>query len=366
MDALVAYRLPADASDEVVIVYPAVHDDFVKVKKDAQEAKKRKVDAKKKIDAIKEKAQKRKDDMSAQRRKIFERAGMAYYSESEDEFYESYHGEDDDFDRVFGLREHSENEEKAAKLVIAKETVYTALRACSVPLIVPYYADLYASAPAAPRKATPKMAPPEFLASHQYAGAKPGYTYKHHEPRGRGYYRDDIAAALEAAALAALPKVGGDKAASAISKLVKKILSRGCVVSGGDGVALVTSPQSGSASGGGKPKAGTKRKSSSGGGGFESAAAETRDDGDLPDPVLMHACFDYNSPFQNVDCETLWTSRKGSRTRTRTRSGPGRESPGGTRTVTARSSTAGLPRTPSPRRLTLARCPRRRSPRSRA
>ena len=308
MDALVAYRLPADASDEVVIVYPAVHDDFDKVKKDAQEAKKRKVDAKKKI---KEKAQKRKDDMSAQRRKIFERAGMAYYSESEDEFYESDHGEDDDFDRVFGLREHSENEEKAANLVIAKETVYTALRACSVPLIVPYYADLFASAPAAPRKATAKMAPPEFLASHQYAGAKPGYTYKHHEPRGRGYYRDDIAAALEAAALAALPKVGGDKAASAISKLVKKILSRGCVVSGGDGVALVTSPPSGSASGGGKPKAGTKRKSSSGGGGFESAAAETRDDGDLPDPVLMHACFDYNSPFQNVDCETLLDIKEG-------------------------------------------------------
>ena len=52
-DVLVAYRLPENTAD-IVIVYPCYHDDITKVKAEAQEAKKRKLETQKRVEKIKQ------------------------------------------------------------------------------------------------------------------------------------------------------------------------------------------------------------------------------------------------------------------------------------------------------------------------
>ena len=52
-DVLVAYRLPENTAD-VVIVYPCYHDDITKVKAEAEEAKKRKLETQKRVEKIKQ------------------------------------------------------------------------------------------------------------------------------------------------------------------------------------------------------------------------------------------------------------------------------------------------------------------------
>jgi hypothetical protein len=61
-DVLVAYRLPETTSD-IVVVYPCYHDDITKVKVEAQEAKKRKLETKQRVEKIMEERRKaRRDD----------------------------------------------------------------------------------------------------------------------------------------------------------------------------------------------------------------------------------------------------------------------------------------------------------------
>jgi hypothetical protein len=61
-DVLVAYRLPETTSD-IVVVYPCYHDDMTKVKVEAQEAKKRKLETKQRVEKIMEERRKaRRDD----------------------------------------------------------------------------------------------------------------------------------------------------------------------------------------------------------------------------------------------------------------------------------------------------------------
>ena len=78
-DVLVAYRLPENTAD-IVVVYPCYHDDITKVKFEAQEAKKRKLETQKRVEMIK------------QARKEARRANPNYDSDasmSDDPYYDS-------------------------------------------------------------------------------------------------------------------------------------------------------------------------------------------------------------------------------------------------------------------------------------
>ena len=110
-DVLVAYRLPENTAD-VVVVYPCYHDDITKVKAEAQEAKKRKLETQKRVEKIKE------------ARKEARRADPYYDSDDSDNPY--YDSSDEDM-------EHDLNE-------FADEN-RTWIKPFSFPLIMPVPKD---------------------------------------------------------------------------------------------------------------------------------------------------------------------------------------------------------------------------------
>ena len=101
-DVLVAYRLPENTAD-IVVVYPCYHDDITKVKFEAQEAKKRKLETQKRVEMIK------------QARKEARRANPNYDSDasmSDDPYYDSS-DEDTVRDLIFAGADEKENVDQA-------------------------------------------------------------------------------------------------------------------------------------------------------------------------------------------------------------------------------------------------------------
>ena len=113
-DVLVAYRLPENTAD-VVVVYPCYHDDITKVKAEAEEAKKRKLETQKRVEKIK---QARKEA----RRAVVDPYDSEY--DSDDPYYDS---SDEDM-------EHDLN-------AFADEKKKTWIKPFSFPLIMPVPKD---------------------------------------------------------------------------------------------------------------------------------------------------------------------------------------------------------------------------------
>jgi hypothetical protein len=120
-DLLVAYRMRGADTDDLVVVYPAFHKDWVKVKADAQEAKKRKKEAKKAHAALKERMK--------EERRVYQAMGGAHDGDDSDSYddmdYEGYY--DDDAEKPF--------DDSALNNM-------TWIKPCSIPLILPAHTGL--------------------------------------------------------------------------------------------------------------------------------------------------------------------------------------------------------------------------------